>query len=111
MREDFLHRIDGLALDLPDLKDRVNEHEMLLDYFIGCSRATEKAGMDALFSDELRERIIKLCRSGVLTGNVRQLKMLVNRIVRVAADGCQIGINDFKKAIKYSLINPEKQQD
>ncbi len=109
MREDFLHRIDGLTIDLPDLKDRTDEHEALLDYFIGCSRAAEKAGMDAPFSDELRERIIKLCRSGALTGNVRQLKMLVNRIVRVAAGGRQIGESDFKKALKYSLINPDKQ--
>lgn len=111
MREDFLHRIDGLTLDLPELKDRVDEHEVLLDYFIGYSRAAEKAGMDAPFSDDLRERIIELCQSGALTGNVRQLKMLVNRIVRVAAGGRQIGVSDFEKAMRYSLIRPDLQDD
>lgn len=106
LREDFLHRIDGLTLDLPELKDRVSEHEDLVDYFIGCAGACEKAERDDPFSPQLRGRLIELCRSGALTGNVRQLQMLINRIVRVAARGRQMDLPDLERAIKHSLARP-----
>ncbi len=107
MREDFLHRIDGLALELPELKDREEDLEDLLNYFIGWSKAHEKANHDDPFTSPLRERIIELCRLGALTGNIRQLKMLIYRIVRVSEPGRRMDIADYHKAVKFSLINPE----
>ena len=111
MREDFLHRIDGLTLELPSLAERSGEHENLLDYFIGRSKAVEKTGMDAPFTDELLERIITLCRAGAFTGNIRQLQRFVSRIVLVAERNRQISVDALSKAMKYTLMQPDIQEE
>ncbi len=111
MREDFLHRIDGLTLELPSLAERSGEHENLLDYFIGRTKAFEKTGMDAPFTDELRKRIIELCRAGAFTGNIRQLQRFVSRIVLVAERDRQIGMDALNKAMKYTLVQPDIQKN
>lgn len=106
MRDDFLYRIDGLFLELPSLQERVEEHETLLDYFIARARAAEKAGRDDPFSDDLRETLIAMCRNGAFTGNLRQLQMLVKRIVLVSERGCQMGRRELERALRFGLMKP-----
>lgn len=106
IRHDFLFRIDGLTLRLPTLAERTEDHEDLVDYFISQTRAHEKAETDPPFSQELREHLIELCRTGQFIGNVRQLRMFINRIVRVSRKGHQITLADEIRARKHSLIEP-----
>lgn len=106
MRNDFLYRIDGLTLRLPSLAERTEDHEALVDYYIADAGAHQKAQNDIPFSDELRNHLLELCRSGSFTGNIRQLRMYINRIVRVAGKGSQIGMKDNERALKFSLFKP-----
>lgn len=107
MRQDFLYRIDGLKLELPSLAQREQDHELLVDYFIGQSlQNTSGFEMDQAFASILREKLITLCQKNGFPGNIRQLKSFIQRIVLVAEPHQSIDMTAYNKAVKISLMPP-----
>lgn len=107
MRQDFLYRIDGLKLELPNLAQREEDHELLVDYFIGQSlQHVSGFEMDQPFKPVLREKLITLCKKNSFPGNIRQLKSFIQRIVLVAEQKKTIDMNSYDKAVKISLMPP-----
>jgi DNA-binding NtrC family response regulator len=81
-REDLYHRLNGVTLKLPALRDRPGDVELLAVHF-----AKEFSGG----AKELSARALEILRSYSWPGNVRELRMVVQRAVvlskRPAIDG------------------------
>ncbi|HFD32867.1 MAG TPA: sigma-54-dependent Fis family transcriptional regulator [Gammaproteobacteria bacterium] len=107
MRDDFLYRIDGLKLELPNLAERTSDHELLVDFFIARSVQNNTGfEMDQPFHPDLREKLIELCRKNAFPGNIRQLKAFIQRIVLVAERKQIIGFEAYERAVRFSLLPP-----
>jgi DNA-binding NtrC family response regulator len=76
LREDFFHRINVLRINVPPLRERVEDIPMLLDYF---AERTEVEGNIA--PKRFSQGAIDLLLSFRWPGNVRELKNLVERLI------------------------------
>lgn len=107
-REDFIHRIDGLTFRLPDLAKRKDEHQLLIDHFLLESGMCDRTGknLHETITPELNEDLLDLCQSGGFTGNVRQLKIFLERLARFASKDCPVGKHEYEQAMGASLCQP-----
>lgn len=72
LREDLFYRIGVVQINLPDLKDRKNDIEVLSDYFI--KEYNKKMGRSIKGLDE---SVKKIFRNYAWPGNVRELKNVI----------------------------------
>lgn len=103
-RQDFLHRIDGLTLELPSLKEREEDHETLVNFFLGQFRAAEKCNNSQPLSDDVMQTLMDKCKAGALAGNIRELKNQIRRLLQMTPQGQQVDMEVFKKAQQHSLF-------
>jgi len=107
LMDDFMDRIDGMVYELPNLCERVDEHELLVDYFFNKAIEYRNSGefstIEQEVTCELKVKIIELCKTNVLKGNIRQLKMLTQSIVQFSGNKHLIGIEDFDMAVKHKI--------
>jgi len=73
-REDLYHRLNAVQLFLPSLRDRKDDIDLLIDYFM------EMSGTTAALSPQAREALNKYA----WPGNVRELRKIIDRIVATA---------------------------
>jgi two-component system nitrogen regulation response regulator GlnG len=78
VRQDLFYRLNGAALHVPSLRERVDDIPLLVDHFL--ARAERDSGSLRVFSDEAKE----LFRAYSWPGNVRQLENAVKRLVLTA---------------------------
>ncbi|HWI65126.1 MAG TPA: sigma 54-interacting transcriptional regulator [Symbiobacteriaceae bacterium] len=81
-RADLFWRLNVVPIDVPPLRQRPEDVEPLLDYFV--AEAAGRFGRPCLISPEARQ----LLRCHVWPGNVRELENLVIRLVVTSRDGC-----------------------
>lgn len=75
-REDLYHRLAVILIQVPSLNDRRNDIPLLIEHF--SKKITEEQGMAAkTFSDTA----IKLLRAYDWTGNIRELRNVVERLI------------------------------
>ncbi|MBI5445676.1 MAG: sigma-54-dependent Fis family transcriptional regulator [Deltaproteobacteria bacterium] len=67
-REDLLHRINLLTIELPPLREREGDVELLAEHFLGCGSARELTG-------QARAALL----AHAWPGNVRELKNVIRR--------------------------------
>jgi two-component system response regulator HydG len=89
-REDFYYRINVFSIDIPPLRDRIEDIPLLSDYFIGCFAAETGKPIEGLTQSALRI----LC-SYTWPGNVRELRNVIERVV-VIARGRMIGAEELR---------------
>ncbi|MGH1465377.1 MAG: response regulator [Cognatishimia sp.] len=75
VRQDLFYRLNGAALHVPSLRERVDDIPLLVDHFL--ARSERDGAPVRLFSAEARE----LFRAYSWPGNVRQLENAVKRLV------------------------------
>ncbi|MEP2027873.1 MAG: sigma-54 dependent transcriptional regulator [Paracoccaceae bacterium] len=75
LREDLYYRLSGATLAVPPLRDRVDDIEILAEYFL--ARAEQGTAIGRSLSDEATE----LLRAYSWPGNVRQLENAIRRLV------------------------------
>ncbi len=101
-REDLYHRISAFKLNIPPLRERVEDIPLLIEYFLG------KTGADSgLIELALQPAILEKLKSFKWKGNVRELKNLVEKWVifrEIILDG-EIAQEDFLKV----AIEPSKK--
>jgi two-component system, NtrC family, response regulator AtoC len=73
MREDLLYRLQVFPVDMPPLRDRIGDVELLAEHFLG--QLNERHGTAKAWTAETLERL----RSYSWPGNVRELKNVVHR--------------------------------
>ena len=75
-REDLYHRLAVILIKVPSLNDRRNDISLLVDYFAD-KIAGEQGTSKKIFSKEA----LKLLKSYDWTGNVRELRNVVERLI------------------------------
>ncbi len=74
MREDFFYRIHIIPINLPPLRNRIEDIPLLIDYFL---KQMVKGGQTPLLSGEMVETMFK----HTWPGNVRELQNVLQRYV------------------------------
>jgi two-component system nitrogen regulation response regulator GlnG len=78
-RQDLFFRLSGVTLNVPPLRDRVDDIPLMADHFLArCER-------DGLPARTISDDAMSLIRSYSWPGNVRQLEYMVKRLVVTAA--------------------------
>ena len=108
MREDFVHRLDGLNLKLPSLQEREEDLEDLIDYFILQSGFLKRSGLlvETAMTQDTRDIILNLCREGAFVGNVRQLERFITRMFFMADSTRPVNYQDFERTCEFSILSP-----
>jgi DNA-binding NtrC family response regulator/tetratricopeptide (TPR) repeat protein len=84
-RDDLYYRLNGIRLEVPPLRDRVEDIELIGQYFLG--RACAQSKKRVSFTGDAWAQF----RSHPWPGNVQELKSTIERAVSLAADGDMIG--------------------
>ncbi len=89
-REDFYYRINVFSIEIPPLRERIEDIPVLADYFIGCF-ATETGKR----IDGLTQKALQILSAYPWPGNVRELRNVIERVV-VIARGHMIGQEELR---------------
>ncbi len=88
-REDLFHRLNVIRLELPSLRDRIDDLEALSDYFLRLT-ATELE----VEPKHLTPRALAVMRAYDWPGNVRQLENVCRRVM-IMAPSREIDVDDL----------------
>ncbi|MCF8240031.1 MAG: sigma-54 dependent transcriptional regulator [Melioribacteraceae bacterium] len=95
-REDLYHRLNVIPIHVPALRDRVEDIPILINYFI--DDICRKNGFP---SKNVSQQAVEYLMNLEWTGNVRELRNLIERIVIMVPE-TEINISDVKKLIPFS---------
>jgi Nif-specific regulatory protein len=84
-RDDLYYRLNGIRLEVPPLRDRPGDIELIGKYFL--ERACASAGKRVSFTGDAWAQF----RSHSWPGNVQELRSTIERSVSVASDGDLVG--------------------
>ena len=105
-REDLLHRINVIKIDLPPLRERSEDIETLIKYFLNQFSKEYKISLKNLDSN-----VLNILKDYSWPGNVRELRNLIERIAILAPDTSEKISNIIKESLKvqsYDNIKTEK---
>lgn len=88
-REDFYYRINVFTIDIPPLRERVEDIPVLADYFIGGFAAETGRPVEGL-----TQKALQILCAYQWPGNVRELRNVIERVV-VIARGRMIGAQEL----------------
>ncbi len=86
LREDLYYRLNVFPVQLPPLRDRADDVELLADHFL--AQLNAEAGTQKTISDRSRDRL----RRHNWPGNVRELKNAMHRAFILAEDQVELEI-------------------
>lgn len=102
LREDFLYRINGIVLNVPSLRERPEDIEHLIRFFV------------RKYEIELKKKIRKIddetmdfLRNYSYPGNIRELKNIIERLM-VLTDGDTIRFNEAGSYLQHGENSLEK---
>src|SRR5690606_19762447 len=95
-REDLYYRLYILYIELPPLRDRGNDIDLLIDFF-----KTKYSGELNRGDISFTPRALKALRNYSWPGNVRELQNLVHRLVILAEEDV-IDVPDLPESLRYS---------
>jgi two-component system response regulator HydG len=75
-RSDLFYRLNVIPIDIPPLRDRMEDLPLLVDFFI--SRYCDKAGLQ---SKTISSEAMEILRNYVWPGNVRELENVIERSI------------------------------
>ncbi len=88
-REDFYYRINVFSIDIPPLRERVEDIPVLADYFTGCFAAETGKPVEGL-----TQKALQILCDYPWPGNVRELRNVIERVV-VISRGRMIGADEL----------------
>jgi DNA-binding NtrC family response regulator/predicted ATPase len=89
-REDLYYRLKGIQIELPPLRERIDDVPVLADHFL--ERVADERGMSQ--RKRVAPEAMQLLSSYAWPGNVRELENVI-RSVSLFADGATIGLTDL----------------
>ncbi|CUS88883.1 Sigma-54 interaction domain-containing protein, partial [Candidatus Kryptonium thompsonii] len=92
-REDLFYRLNVIPIYLPELRERVEDIPLLVEYFL--KKYNEEAGRNVRISREALACMMKYS----WPGNVRELENLIERLV-VLSTGDEIRVEDLPEHIR-----------
>jgi Nif-specific regulatory protein len=96
-RRDLYYRLNGMRIDLPPLRERIDDLQVLVDYFVGKYAVQNSKGRMHVLP-----QVMKLLAGYSWPGNVRELENCIEHAV-VVADGAGIGIEHLPEEILESV--------
>jgi transcriptional regulator with PAS, ATPase and Fis domain len=93
-REDLLYRLDVIRVELPPLRARVGDIEVLVQAFVRDASARRGARVTSV-----EPAALKVLRAYPWPGNVRQLQNVVERMVLLRGEG-SLGVADVPEKIR-----------
>lgn len=88
-REDLYHRLAVILIQVPSLNDRREDIPLLIEYF--CKKVTDEQGIPL---KTFSEKAIKLLKAYDWTGNIRELRNVVERLIILG--GTEVSEADVK---------------
>jgi DNA-binding NtrC family response regulator len=88
-REDLYHRLAVILIQVPSLNDRRDDIPLLIEYF--CKKVTDEQGIPL---KTFSEKAIKLLKAYDWTGNIRELRNVVERLIILG--GAEVSEDDVK---------------
>jgi DNA-binding NtrC family response regulator len=88
-REDLYHRLAVILIQVPSLNDRRDDIPLLIEYF--CKKVTDEQGIPL---KTFSEKAIKLLKAYDWTGNIRELRNVVERLIILG--GTEVSEDDVK---------------
>jgi two-component system response regulator HydG len=92
-REDLYYRLNVVNIDIPPLRDRLDDVPLLAEHFLKMYRESNNADVDGIASEALDA----LCNYE-WPGNVRELENVIERAVVLDTDGT-IGTDDLPDTV------------
>jgi DNA-binding NtrC family response regulator len=102
-REDLYYRLNVVQINLPPLKDRLEDVPLLIKHFLKKYSRREKDK-----GTTISDTAIKLLQSYSFPGNVRELENIIERAV-ILCDNNQITEKDFPEHVQDQVILPSKK--
>jgi DNA-binding NtrC family response regulator len=93
-REDLYYRLNVLPIEVPALRDRVDDLPLLIHHFLDIARQERQSRIQGI-SDEAMQRLMDYH----WPGNVRELENLIERLSVLVADG-EIEVEDLPAQIR-----------
>ena len=81
-REDFFYRINTITIEVPPLRERREDLDLLINFFLNKS----KADMNKVIN-EIEEEVLYFLHNHSYTGNIRELKNIIDRLVALSDNG------------------------
>ncbi|MFH0999458.1 MAG: sigma 54-interacting transcriptional regulator, partial [Bacteroidota bacterium] len=91
-REDLYHRLSVILIEVPLLKDRKDDIPLLINHFL-----EEIAEAQGKKKTEISEKALELLKEKPWTGNIRELRNVVERLVILS--GNQIEDKDVESYV------------
>ncbi len=101
-REDLYYRINLITINIPSLKERKNDIPLLVDYFIQNLKSIYN-----IKDIEVSLEALKWLKNIIFTGNVRELKNLIERTWLISGKN-KFEISDFEKALQQTSTQAPK---
>ena len=92
-REDLYHRLSVVVINVPPLRERQEDINLLTDHFL--HQVADEYGMG---KKEIEDKAVKQLSSYNWTGNIRELRNVVERLVIMSKD--TITLEDVKKYVE-----------
>jgi len=93
-REDLFHRLAVIIINVPSLKERRNDIPLLINYF-----STNISKAQGTKEKKFSKSAVKLLKSMNWTGNVRELRNVVERLI-ILGDEKEISEKNVKQFAK-----------
>lgn len=94
-REDLYHRLSVIIINVPPLRDRLDDIPELVGYFVD-SISSEMGKVAPTFTQDAIEELQRYC----WTGNIRELHNVIERLVILC--GNEINGDDVRKFVVYN---------
>jgi transcriptional regulator with PAS, ATPase and Fis domain len=97
-REDLYYRLNVIYIELPPLRSRGNDIELLIEFFIAkYSKELNKAAI------RVTNKAMKALKAYGWPGNVRELQNLIHRLI-ILTDENIIDVTDLPDSFRYSAL-------
>ena len=100
LREDLYYRLAVVQIDLPTLKERIEDIELLTQYYIEFYNNNMN-----IFIDEVEDQVIECFKRYNWPGNIRELKNAIETIYNNVSTNV-ITLDDIPKRIKDFNVSP-----
>lgn len=98
-RTDFFYRLNVFPINVPPLRERADDIDMLVEYFI--NRYASKAGKKVT---SIERKALELLRSYQWPGNIRELQNVIERAV-ILCDRTTLSVDESWLSIETSDLN------
>ncbi|PKI16839.1 sigma 54-interacting transcriptional regulator [Colwellia sp. 12G3] len=110
-REDLYYRLNVLSIELPPLRDRVDDISLLADFFIeNAAKQVSNSQQSNIVKPKFTVQALSLLQGFAWPGNIRQLQNVLFSVVALN-NGDDIGADDLLHVLNKHVTNQPQDSD